>query len=284
MSQSILETEEKKRIEVNNMIVNALIVTLSYLIQVWVDRLTNLKICERPIVGAVITGVLLGDPVTGIIMGGSLEAIFMGISAIGGSVPSDAGVSAVIVTAFSILTGADMESAAALAMPIGTVIATLGQLWKPVIAAFVPYWEKLAATGNMRKFRIQVVGCGLVLDRLPHAIAIFLGVAFGIEGLANLLDMLPAFFTTGLSAASGIMTAVGFAILCKVIWNAETAGFFFVGFILAKIVGMDTLSIAIVLAVVAVMYFYNDLKISKTRVEAVSNGDEKTKNEMEDFF
>lgn len=268
----------------NNMIAGALIVTLSYLIQVWVDRLTNLKICERPIVGAVITGILLGDIRTGVIMGGSLEAIFMGISAIGGSVPSDAGVAAVIVTAFSILTGADMESAAALAMPIGTVIATLGQLWKPVIAAFVPHWEKLAAAGDMRKFRLQVVGCGLILDRLPHAIAIFLGVAFGIEGLANLLNTLPAFVTSGLSAASGIMTAVGFAILCKVIWNKETAGFFFIGFILAKVVGMDTLSIAIVLAVAAVMYFCNDLKISQAKAAPVLGNDEETKKEMEDFF
>lgn len=265
------------------MVVKALIVTLSYLIQVWVDRLTNLKVCERPIVGAAITGLMLGDVTTGVVIGGVLEAVFMGISAIGGSVPSDAGVAAVVVTAFAILTGTDIDAASALAMPIGTVIATLGQLWKPVIAAFAPYWEKVAATGDMKRFRREVVGCGLILDRLPHAIAIFLGVAFGIEGLAGLLNALPPFFVKGLSAASGIMTAVGFAILCKVIWNNETAGFFFVGFVMAKVLGMSTISIAVVLAVAAIMYFYNDMKIN----EAAKTGGTVTSSEdkeVEEFF
>ena len=152
------------------MIQSALLVMLAWLIVNGVDRVMSWQTFARPIVTAAITGLVLGDLTTGVVMGASLEAIFMGISAIGGSVPADACSASIIAVAMTILTGVDTETGLALAMPIGTLMATVGEMYKPVLASLAPYWEHLAGTGNIKSFRIQTILCGLFVDRLPQTI------------------------------------------------------------------------------------------------------------------
>ena len=96
---------------------------------------------------------------------------------------------------------------------------------------------------------------------------------------------LPAWVMRGLSAASGMMTGIGFAILTTMIWSKEIGGFFFVGFVLAKYLGLGTLPIAIIMAVVAIMYFFNDKKILDAKNAAgKATADNTPANSEEDFF
>ena len=266
------------------MITEALLCVLAAIICVGGDRLFSWQTLQRPLVIAPVTGLLLGDLTTGVIMGASLEAIFMGISAIGGSIPADASAASVIAVAMTILTGADIETGLALAMPIGTIVAAVNELFKPVLAALAPYWEKLASTGKIASMRIQVILCGLFVDRLHVYLVLFFAIAFGVEGLESVINSLPAWVMSGFSAASGMMTAVGFAILGSMIWSAEIGGFFFVGFVLAKYLNLGSLPVAIVLAVVAVMYFLNDKKILDAKNELLASGVKVSENDEEDFF
>ena len=87
----------------------------------------------------------------------------------------------------------------------------------------------------------------------------------------------------GFGAASGMMTAVGFAILTSMIWSKEIGGYFFVGFVLAKYLNLDMLPIAIIMAVAAMAYFFNDKKlIEMQKAQAVSG--ETAADGEEDFF
>ena len=261
------------------MVQSALLCALAWLIVNGIDRLLAWQTCTRPIVTAMVTGLLLGDITTGIIMGASLEAIFMGISAIGGSVPADACASAIIAVASTVLAGTDIETGLALAVPIGTVMATVNELYKPVLASFAPYWEKVAGSGNVKSFKIQLTAFALLIDRLPQAIIIFLAVAFGIEGLQAVLASLPAFVLRGMSAASSMMTGVGFAILTAMIWDPQIGVFFFAGFVLAKYLGLPTLAIAILAFTVAITYFFIQKQILDSKAKAVE-----TKNDEEHSF
>lgn len=269
------------------MIVNGLLCALASILVHGIDRVLSWQTFQRPIVVAPIVGLLLGDFHTGIVMGASLEAIFMGISAIGGSIPADATAASIIAVAMTILTGADVETGLALAMPIGTIMATVNELWKPVLCSLAPYWEHLAEEGKVSTLRWQSIVCGIFFDKLPAHFVMFVAVAFGIEGLEAVINTLPAWVMSGFSAASGMMTAVGFAILGSMIWSGEVGGFFFVGFVLAKFLNMGTLPIAILLAVVAVMYFLNDKKILDAKNEALAaagNGNGNASSDEEDFF
>ncbi len=262
----------------------AIIGTLTYWFFYVMDPyILSWQCLNRPIVVAPILGLLLGDFHTGIIMGASLESIFMGISAIGGSVPADALSASIVAVCYTVLTGSDVETGLAIALPIGTVMASLSSIFLSISSALAPYWERLAVSGKPGNFLAQnLVFSGLIYP-LPNVIIIFLGIAYGVTGLNQALNALPAFFMTGLSAASSMMVAVGFAILISMIWSKEVASFFFVGYIMAKILKMDSLSIAIIGAAIAItMFFYEKqlIDMKNMRVAAEQNPSE----EEEDFF
>lgn len=266
------------------MVQTGLICAFVWMLVQGLDRLLSFQTLQRPIITATLTGLLLGDIRTGLVMAASLEAIFMGISAIGGSVPADACASSIIAVAYTIITGSDVETGLALAMPIGTLMASLAEMFKPVLASLAPYWERLAASGNVKSFRLQVIGCGLFLDRLPQTIVLFASIAFGVGGLEAAINSLPPFIMAGLSAASAMMTGIGFAILISMIWNKEIGCFFFVGYVFQKYMELPTVAIAIIAAVMAITYFCTEKKINDVKKELQANAGAGTAMGEEDLF
>ncbi len=265
------------------MVQSGLICALVWVLVNGIDRMLSWQTLQRPIVTAALTGLLLGDLHTGIVMAASLEAIFMGISAIGGSIPADACASSIIAVAYTILSGADVETGLALAMPIGTLLGSANEMWKPVLAALAPYWERLAGSGNVKAFRSQVIACGWFLDKIPQAVILFAAIAFGVQGLEQVMNNLPAFIMAGLTAASSMMTGVGFAILISMIWNREIGWFFFIGYVLQKYLAMPTVAIAIIAGVVAFVYFCNEKKLNELRRQIGQAGQSQIPGE-EDLF
>lgn len=259
---------------------SALLVVLVYFILSALDfSLTSWQVFTRPIVVAPITGLFLGDFQTGIIMGASLESIFMGISAIGGSVPADALTSSIIAVSYTVLAGGTVEAGLAIALPIGTVMASLNGLLFSLYAGMAPYWENLAHKGNTKSYGIQLVLFDVFLSRIASMVALYLAVAFGVESLNSFLGSLPPFIMVGLGKASGMMTAVGFSIITSMIWNKEVGIFFFAGYVLAKYLNVPTLAIAILASVVAVTYFFNEKKFVDLKASLKGK-----KAESEEFF
>lgn len=241
----------------------------------------------RPIVVAPLTGLLLGDLGTGIVMGASLEAIFMGISAVGGSIPSDCLSGAIIAVAYAIMVGGDgaVETGLALAMTIGTIMASINSMCMAAWGALAAFWEKLAAECNPRKFYLVNVVVA-ILTTLPAALVIFAGVSFGVDSLQSALNACPAWVMTGLSTAGSMMTAVGFGILLSQIWSADVAVFFFVGFVLTQSLGLTSLGVAVIAAGVALLYFFIEKDIIAHKGSATEEAAPELKpaNTEEDFF
>ena len=169
------------------MVSAALQICLAYYIIAILDPyIMSWQCLNRPIVVAPLAGLILGDFKTGIIMGASLESIFMGISAIGGSIPADATTSSIIAVAYTILTGADIEAGLAIALPIGTVMASIAGMFTPIWASLAAYWEKLAAECNPRKFAFQTIGFSC-LTPLINVVILFFAVSYGVERVECLL-------------------------------------------------------------------------------------------------
>lgn len=234
----------------------------------------------RPLICGPITGLLLGDLRTGIVMGGAIEGIYMGVSNIGGSTPADPCPATIIAVAYSILTGSDIATGVMLALPIGTLMQSFTNILTPFYASLSVYWEKLAASGNTAKMGRQMVLFDLFLQRIAQMLVLFLSIAYGIEGIQAVFNSLPGWVLNGFNASSGMMTAVGFAILMTMIWSKEVGGFFFVGFVLAKYLGLGTLPIAILLAIIALCVFFNEKRFIE--ISAASSVDKE--NQEEDFF
>ncbi len=264
------------------MIIDAMKLSLLYWIILLLDTyILSWQCLMRPIVVAPLAGLLLGDFKTGIVMGAALESVFMGISAIGGSVPADVTTGSIIAVAFTVLTGADMETGLALSLPIGTAMASINGLFTPVWGALSPYWEKLAGSGNIKNYEIQVMLVNL-LTPIVSAVVLFFAVAYGVESLQAFLAVLPAWVMTGLGAASGMMLAVGFAILTSMIWSKEIGYFFFLGYVMVVYLGMGTLPIAIVGIVIAITMFMNEKRIVDLKNQITSSS--QVISDEEDFF
>lgn len=262
------------------MVEAALQISIAYFVVSLLDPyILSWQALNRPIVVAPIAGLILGDLQTGIIMGASLESIFMGISAIGGQIPADATTASIIAVAFTVLTGASVEAGVALSLPIGTVMASINALFTPIWASLAPYWERLAR--KPKQFFIQNILFSAVMNLVP-TIVLFIAVSFGVEGLNGFLSSLPAWVMTGLGTASGMMLAVGFAMLTSMIWSKNVGYFFIVGFVLVKYLELGTLPIAILGAVIAATMFMQDKKI----IDLKNQFEKKTisTESEEDFF
>lgn len=265
------------------MVSSALQICLVYYIVSLLDPyILSWQCINRPIVVAPLAGLVLGDFHTGIVMGAALESIFMGISAIGGSIPADATTASIIAVAYTILTGSTAEAGLAIALPIGTVMASIASMFTPVWASLAAYWEKLAAECNPKKFMVQTMAVNMITP-LINTVILFFAVAYGVEGLQAFLTSLPAWVMTGLGASTSMMLAVGFAILTSMIWNKEVGCFFFFGYVLVAYLGMGTLPIAIIGGVIAITMFFSEKRVIDLKNSLAANPSA-VNNDEEDFF
>lgn len=262
------------------MIGTALIVVLVHSVVGIVDLVIGWQTLTRPIVLAPIIGLVLGDFQTGIILGASLEAIFMGISAIGGVMPANPASAATIVTTFVITTGADIETGMALAMPIGMLMMLPGAYFMPLSSAFAPLYERLARNNKRKLYGILHVVNMPVLMSIPGGIIMFSLLAFGMGLADNLMALAPDWLMAGLGASGSMMMAVGFAMITNMIWSKETGVFFFIGFVLAMFLGLETIPLAIIGVSAAILIFFRD----KHTYDQLKTATVANKNEEEDFF
>ena len=184
---------------------------------IWDSRMFGILMCDRPLVLGPLVGLILGDFTTGIIIGASLELVMMGVVGIGSATPPDTVSGTILATAFAITSGLDVSAAVALALPI----ATLGQL----------------------------VG---ILDRTANAyfvsmadLLVFLGSLLGSAVIGTFVDMIPASVTNGLRVASGMLPALGIAILMNLLFDKKNVAFFFVGWVLTALMGVNTVGAAV---------------------------------------
>lgn len=256
----------------------ALLASLAYFISYAGNWAFGQCMLERPICVGAITGLLLGDPTTGVIMGGALEAIYMGAVNIGGATAAEPVSATVLAVAFAISSGLGMEEALALAVPVGLVFNSLGLVLFMLGNAFLPWYSKACDTGNSKAID-QILWSNWLVMYGIRTVIIFFSVYLGSAVVAAAMANLPPQVLGGLGVASGLIGAVGMAILMRMLWNKETAGWYFVGFVLAKYLNLPAIVLAIIGTVIAITIGFNDYKMNNLKVAAAA-----PVSEEEDFF
>lgn len=199
---------------------------------------------QRPIVMGPLVGLALGDLVTGLQIGATLELAFMGTQAIGAVLPPEITAGGILGTALAISSGAGVDVALTLALPIATLALLVKNAYYLVIrTAMLHASDKCAAAGNARGVEFWHI-----FSFLSYAVvmAIICGISFAAGGPAvqSLLDAIPDFVKNGLSVAAGILPALGFALLGSMLVNKDVAPYFFVGFLLAAYLEIPVLGVA----------------------------------------
>lgn len=209
---------------------------------------------NRPIVVAPLVGLVLGDWQTGVIIGATLELVFMGAFPVGASNPPDFVSGTIISTAYVILSGSEVTAAVVLAVPIATLVL----LFDNIQMTFVLTWashiaDKYAEAGDIKGVeRVQILfGIG---NKVVLALVVGLGYMVGVPVIEKILSYVPEFVTYGLDVVAGVIPAIGFAMLARMMISKKTAAFLILGFLLAAYLNISVTGIALFGLVVALIY------------------------------
>ncbi len=229
----------------------AIVVAICYYLNMWFGYIFT----DKPIIVGTLVGFVLGDLQTGIICGATFELIFLGAVNIGGAVPSDPTAGTAVATAFVILTGMSTEEAMALAIPTGLLMAQAQMLTYIFPSFFNGYIDSLIERDKDKGFGWMIVFL-LLFRTLVEAIFPFIVIFLGTDAITAIMAYLPEVVTGGFSVAGGMLAAVGFAMLLKMIWTKELAVYFFVGFFMATYLNIPTLGIAIAGLLYCIVKYY----------------------------
>lgn len=228
---------------------------------------------NRPIVCATLTGLVLGDITTGIMCGAILELAFLGAVPIGASNPPDMVAGSVIGTSFVILSNAEMGTAVALAIPVATLVL----LFDNLLMMFLLVWSGHAADKYAEKGDIKMVDriCigSAIGNKLILATVVAVSFYLGVPVIEKVLTFIPEWIIHGMDVAAGILPAIGFAMLARMIASKELMPFLLAGFLVTAYLNIPTLGVALFGLVIVLIMYFNDKNKKETACVEVDEDD-----------
>lgn len=219
---------------------------------------TGVSMFMRPIVVGALTGIVMGDIPTGVIIGGTLELAFLGNVSIGAAMPPEFITGTVLAAAFSIDQGTGIKNAITLGLPIATLMVIIQNAVFVFVYPFViKIADRFANEGEADKVGWTQFICGFFTRALPIGLVIGFSYYFGSSAISALLNAIPEFVKKGMTISTGIMPALGFAILLRMMINKKMAVFYILGFILAAYLKLPSLAISILGFIIAIIIISN---------------------------
>lgn len=219
---------------------------------------------RRPLPCGAIVGLLLGDMGQGMVIGATLELMWMGIGNVGAYSSPDVVSGAVVGTAMGILTGGGAAAGVAIAVPTSILCQQLLVLWNTAASFIVHQADRAADEGNFSKIGfIQYQALPFLF--LLRAVPVFLAIYLGSDVIDNVLKALPDSIMDGLASASGIIPAVGIAMLLNMMLKGRMWVFVVLGFTLVAYLQLPLLAVSFIGIVAAAVY---DLAAQKQEAAA----------------
>ncbi|HLQ96633.1 MAG TPA: PTS N-acetylgalactosamine transporter subunit IIC [Pseudogracilibacillus sp.] len=222
-----------------------------------IDMYVGLLHIHRPIVSGLVVGIILGDITTGLLVGGTLELVWIGMVPLAGAQPPNAVIGGTIGAAFGILLKVDADAAVGIAIPFAVAVQALITL---LFTAFAPVMHKAdqyALDANYRGIE-RINYLGIAIHFVFNSIIAFLPIYFGAEAAGNAVEKVPQWIIDGFAIGGGIMPAIGFAMLLRIMLKTEYIMFFITGFILIAYLDMDILGVSLIGLAIALYDYYQN--------------------------
>ena len=208
---------------------------------------------NRPLVGGLVVGLILGDPVQGTIIGATINIIYLGIISAGGSLPSDSGMAGVMGTAFALIGGLDTNTALALAVPMGLVGSVLWVITMTGQCLLVPLADKWIDEGKPNRIIWANMWIPYIIKTILRFIIAFVILYFGSTALDSIVNALSGRVLDALSVMGGMLPAVGVGLMLLSIFKGSARWFLFLGFLATSFLGLNTIAVAFVFLLVAIL-------------------------------
>ena len=184
----------------------------------------------RPIIVCTLTGAILGDIHIGLITGGLTELAFAGLTPAGGVQPPNPIMAGVMTTVIAWSTGVDAKTAIGLGLPFSLLMQYVILFFYSAFSLFMTKADKCAReadTGGFARMNLLttlIVACS-------YAIIAFLCTYLAQGAMQSLVKSMPAWLTHGFEVAGGILPAVGFGLLLRVMFKAQYIPYLIAGFL-----------------------------------------------------
>lgn len=229
------------------------------LVAIWaglagVDMFDGLTHFHRPVVTGMVVGLILGDVKTGLIVGATLEFVWMGAVPLAGAQPPNVVIGGIIGSAFAILAKQDPQVAVGIAVPFAVAVQGAITLFFTIFSPVMHKADEYAKEADTKGIE-RINYLAMLILFVFYAIVAFLPVYFGAESAQRIVESMPVWLISGLEIAGGMMPAIGFAMLLKIMLKKEYVAFLIVGFVLVAYFGLPILGVSLLGAAVA-MYDY----------------------------
>lgn len=228
----------------------------------------------RPLIVSTITGLILGNLTLGLQCGALIELAFAGLTPAGGTQPPNPVLAGFMGTVLAYTTGSSPEVALGLCLPFSFLMQYVILFFYSTFSFFMGKLDRYAEAGDVAGIRkINLTTIGIVA--ITYGIVVFLCTYVAQEPMAILVNSLPEFITHGLEVAGGILPAVGFGMLLRVMMKAKYIPYFIAGFLMANYCEMSNLlPVALLGTVFALIDYYTAKQRKDDIAEALANSDQ----------
>lgn len=192
-----------------------------------------------------IVGLILGDGMTGLQIGAAVQLMSLGVAAIAGSSVPDYPLAAMVGTVVTIVTGQDQGVGLAVGIAVGMLGVQLDVVAKVLNGFMARKQAAYAQAGEYDKMK-RITFLGPLFFGLSDALPMLVVLLFGGDAVNAILSVVPAWVTSGLSIAGGILPVIGMAALLSYMPVKQYASFLVVGFALSAYFGVGILPIAMI--------------------------------------
>ncbi len=215
-------------------------------------------VITRPLVAGFISGLVLGDMRTGMLTGIAVQAVYIGLITPGGAVPADLSFVSYLGIPLAMVAGAEPDVAVSLAVGFGVIGVAAWQILSVGNAAWAHLCDTYAEEGNLqgiiRVNYLAQIGTFVLRGVLPFII--LLAGATVADNLVVFLENSVPWLLTYLGVVGGALPAVGIAILIfQIAPSTKQILWFLIGWVLVSFLEVPTVGIAVIGALIAVVYY-----------------------------
>ena len=228
----------------------------------------------RPLIVSTLTGLILGDLRLGLLTGALTELAFAGLTPAGGTQPPNPVLAGVMTTVIAYTAKVDAKIAIGLALPFSFLMQYIILFYYSVFSFFMKKADKYAEDVEIKKFYFLNLVTTLIVG-VSYAIVVFVSSYVAQEAVQNLVNSMPEWLTHGFEVAGGILPAVGFGLLLRVMLQKQYIPYLIIGFVVASFLKFSNLlPVALLGTAFAIYEYFNQKKIEEAAMNARDRGDD----------
>lgn len=231
-----------------------------------IEQFNGTESLHRPIVSGLVVGLILGDVKTGLIAGATMELAWLGLVPLAGAQPPNIVIGGIAGIVTVLVGKQSPELALGIAVPFAVLAQVLINLLFTAYSPIMHKADEYAKEGNIKGIDMINFSGPVVLFAFNFLI-IFALILFGADKVGPLISALPEKLVGGFKVASGMMPAVGFAMLLNIMLKKEYVPFLIIGFVFAAFLGMDLLAITLMAVAIALYDYYTKSSAGKEQVK-----------------